>query len=64
MAGKQGLEPRYYDPESYVLPLDDFPAQVQIIPDFNISVKILNPAINYRRVIFADELFCDILDSS
>jgi len=44
--------------------LDDFPAQVQIIPDFNISVKILNPAINYRRVIFADELFCDILDSS
>jgi hypothetical protein len=27
MAGMQGLEPRSYDPESYVLPLDDIPTQ-------------------------------------
>lgn len=60
MAGKQGLEPRYYDPESYVLPLDDFPAQVEIIPDFKIHVKLSI----YRRVILADEFFCDILDIS
>jgi hypothetical protein len=25
MAGRQGLEPRYADPESAVLPLDDLP---------------------------------------
>src|ERR1700734_745500 len=27
MAGRQGLEPRYADPESAVLPLDDLPAK-------------------------------------
>ena len=27
MAGRQGLEPRYADPESAVLPLDDLPAE-------------------------------------
>ncbi len=26
VAGRQGLEPRYADPESAVLPLDDLPA--------------------------------------
>jgi hypothetical protein len=26
LAGRQGLEPRYADPESAVLPLDDLPA--------------------------------------
>jgi hypothetical protein len=26
VAGKQGFEPRFHDPESCVLPLDDFPA--------------------------------------
>ena len=26
LAGKQGFEPRFHDPESCVLPLDDFPA--------------------------------------
>jgi hypothetical protein len=25
LAGKQGFEPRFYGPEPYVLPLDDFP---------------------------------------
>ena len=27
MVGKQGFEPRFRDPESRVLPLDDFPTQ-------------------------------------
>src|SRR5271168_2308531 len=27
LAGRQGLEPRYADPESAVLPLDDLPAK-------------------------------------
>jgi hypothetical protein len=27
VAGRQGLEPRYADPESAVLPLDDLPAK-------------------------------------
>ena len=35
MAGKQGFEPQFYDPESYVLPLDDFPARSYIILIFS-----------------------------
>jgi hypothetical protein len=27
LAGRQGLEPRYADPESAVFPLDDLPAK-------------------------------------
>ncbi len=34
MAGKQGFEPRFHDPESCVLPLDDFPAASDMIMDF------------------------------
>jgi hypothetical protein len=30
LAGRQGLEPRYADPESAVLPLDDLPRPLQI----------------------------------
>jgi hypothetical protein len=33
VAGKQGFEPRFHDPESCVLPLDDFPAGSLIIID-------------------------------
>ena len=28
MAGRQGFEPRYADPESAVLPLDDLPSEL------------------------------------
>jgi hypothetical protein len=35
LAGKPGFEPRFHDPESCVLPLDDFPAGVKIILDFH-----------------------------
>ena len=31
MAGRQGLEPRYADPESAVLPLDDLPVSFSIL---------------------------------
>src|ERR1043166_4784082 len=31
MAGTQGFEPRYADPESAVLPLDDVPAAILIL---------------------------------
>ena len=31
VAGKQGFEPRFHDPESCVLPLDDFPAAANMI---------------------------------
>ncbi len=31
VAGKQGFEPRFHDPESCVLPLDDFPVKAMII---------------------------------
>src|SRR5689334_22873972 len=31
LAGRQGLEPRYADPESAVLPLDDLPGSEQLI---------------------------------
>ena len=34
MAGKQGFEPRFHDPESCVLPLDDFPAGGGMIVNF------------------------------
>ena len=34
MAGKQGFEPRFHDPESCVLPLDDFPAERSMIVNF------------------------------
>jgi hypothetical protein len=40
LAGRQGLEPRYADPESAVLPLDDLPGR----PYFNIGPK------NYRML--------------
>ena len=33
LAGKQGFEPRFHDPESCVLPLDDFPAGLRMILD-------------------------------
>jgi hypothetical protein len=34
LAGKPGFEPRFHDPESCVLPLDDFPAGPRIILEF------------------------------
>ena len=34
VAGKQGFEPRFHDPESCVLPLDDFPATERYINRF------------------------------
>ncbi len=33
LAGRQGFEPRYADPESAVLPLDDLPTGVLILTD-------------------------------
>ena len=39
MAGKQGFEPRFHDPESCVLPLDDFPAVETIIINFTLIFK-------------------------
>jgi hypothetical protein len=50
MAGRQGLEPRYADPESAVLPLDDLPRD----PSGSITTvratdaKVLNSAIAGR----------------
>ena len=32
LAGEEGLEPSFTDPESAVLPLDDSPAQVELYP--------------------------------
>ena len=32
MAGRQGFEPRYADPESAVLPLDDLPLHLSFLP--------------------------------
>ena len=40
VAGKQGFEPRSHDPESCVLPLDDFPAGRGILIDLG---QMFNP---------------------
>ena len=58
MAGRQGLEPRYADPESAVLPLDDLPARPNSI--------IYGPLRrqNGRRVhwdkLFAEAISCTL----
>jgi hypothetical protein len=41
VAGKQGFEPRFHDPESCVLPLDDFPAGGGILSNF---AQMFNPS--------------------
>src|SRR5205823_4339894 len=41
MAGRQGLEPRYADPESAVLPLDDLP---EFASHFNIAQRLHRPS--------------------
>ena len=43
-AGKQGFEPRYSDPESDVLPLDDFPIFTK--SGLNLHPKRRNEQIN------------------
>ncbi len=51
MAGKQGFEPRFHDPESCVLPLDDFPARSDIIIDLAMFFKLAQPwdaVLNYQ----------------
>jgi hypothetical protein len=42
LAGKPGFEPRFHDPESCVLPLDDFPAGPRIILEFLAFFNHLN----------------------
>jgi hypothetical protein len=44
LAGKPGFEPRFHDPESCVLPLDDFPAGRSIL--INFAVFFNQPAIS------------------
>jgi hypothetical protein len=70
MAGKQGFEPRLYDPESHVLPLDDFPA---LLSYYYTDILILvNPLIFpglftglsepfYKRVPAPSKIFHDII---
>jgi hypothetical protein len=45
LAGKLGFEPRSHDPESCVLPLDDFPTREVIIKNIFI---FFNPSLKSR----------------
>jgi hypothetical protein len=54
MAGRQGLEPRYADPESAVLPLDDLPR----IPSGSITTVCAISAIVPNCV--SDAIICAI----
>ena len=49
MAGRQGLEPRYADPESAVLPLDDLPrAQTTLYQREESKGRYLDPGVSPR----------------
>ena len=58
LAGKLGFEPRYPDPESGVLPLDDFPKSVASTQQegvdadvyaFGASWRVRTPDLRFRR---------------
>jgi hypothetical protein len=66
MAGRQGFEPRYADPESAVLPLDDLPVRVlflQVTAE-NFVVKEIERALWRDEIGTAGELQQDPLDAN
>ena len=57
MAGRQGLEPRYADPESAVLPLDDLP----MVSKASITIAAMRELVRKRETRGAKSLIFSAL---